>query len=242
MTFRRILLCLALLSTARGEDIQGLVLPLKSVSVASPVIQEVIDSVLVEEGDSVKEGQVIVQLRAEKEALQVEQYSKLVEQRQFTAKGAEALAKEKMMSKEAALEKQTELQLAQIQLRQAEVLLKEKTIRSPLSGIVVKKHKEAGESVERVEKLVDIVNIDQVYVHFYLNPKLLNVVKVDQTVSVRFPVLGEQKFEGKVSFVDPRIDATSGLLLVKLQVNNPGHVIKPGMRGLADFAQLTASR
>lgn len=242
MTFCRILLCLSVLATARGEDIQGLVLPLKSVSVASPVLQEVVDSVLVEEGDTVTEGQVIVQLRAEKESLQVEQYKKVVEQRQFTAKGAEALAKEKMMSKEAALEKQTELQLAQIQLRQAEVLLKEKTIRSPLAGIVVKKHKEAGESVERVEKLVDIVNIDQVYVHFYLNAKLLNVVKLDQTVQVRFPVLQDRKFEAKVSFVDPRIDATSGLLLVKVQIANPEHAIKPGMRGVADFAQLTAAR
>src|SRR5438105_3539684 len=123
-------LALALILTAfaaRAEDIQGLVMPFKLVSVASPVLQEVVDSVLVEEGDTVTADQVIVQLRAEKEALQVEQYSKLVEQKQFTAQGAAALSKEKMMSKEAALEKQTELELAKIQLRQAQVAFKEKT-------------------------------------------------------------------------------------------------------------------
>jgi RND family efflux transporter MFP subunit len=232
--------CLGL--AVHAEDIQGLVMPFKQVSVASPVLQEVVDNVLVEEGDTVKEGQVIVQLRAERESLQVEMDKKIVEQKEFTAKGAAALSKEKMMSREAVLEKETDAELSRIKLRADEVAFKEKTIKSPLSGIVVKKYKETGESVDRVEKLVDIVSIDQVYVQFYLDPKLMTVVKVDQAVPVRFPVLGEQKFDGKVSFVDPRIDAGSGLFRVKLLVDNPQHAIKPGMRGVADFSQLTAAR
>ncbi|MEQ1859305.1 MAG: efflux RND transporter periplasmic adaptor subunit [Chthoniobacteraceae bacterium] len=227
---------------ARAEDIQGLVVPFKQVSVASPVLQEVVDSVLVEEGDTVTEGQVIVQLRAEREGLQVEQDKKLVEQREFSAKGAAALLKEKMMSREAVLEKETEMEMAKIKLRASEYSFREKTIRSPLNGIVVKKYKEAGESVDRVEKLVDIVSIDQVFVQFYLDPKLLTSVKVEQVVPVRFPVIGEQKFDAKISFVDPRIDAGSGLFRVKLLVENPGHVIKPGMRGVADFSRLTVAR
>jgi multidrug efflux pump subunit AcrA (membrane-fusion protein) len=89
---------------------------------------------------------------------------------------------------------------------------------------------------------MDIVNIDEVYVQFYLDPKLMNAVKVDQSIPVRFPVIGNRKFDAKVAFIDPRIDATSGLFRVKLLIPNPGHVIKPGMRGVADFAQLTASR
>jgi membrane fusion protein, multidrug efflux system len=237
-----VIAALLLSAPAWAEEIQGLVLPLKQVSVASPVLQEIVDNVLVEEGDTVKEGQVIIQLRSEKEALEVELRKKLVEQKEFGAKGAEALAKDKMMSKELVLEKQTELQLAKIQLASAEVQFKEKTIRSPLNGIVVKKYKEAGESVDRVEKLVDLVNIDQVYVQFYLDPKLMTAIKVDQPVAVRFPVIGNADFEGKVSFVDPRIDAGSGLFRVKLIVDNPKHIIKPGMRGSSDFAKLTAAK
>jgi len=228
--------------SAQADDIQGLVLPFKQVTVASPVLQEVVDSVLVEEGAVVKEGQIIVQLRAEREALQVEQFKKVVEQKEFSAKGAEALSKEKMMSREAVLEKQTELGLARIQLRQAEVAFKEKTIRSPLDGVVVKKYKEAGESVDRAEKVMDIVSIEQVYVQFYLDPKLLNAVKVDQIVPVRFPAVGDKKFDGKVSFVAPLVDAQTVLFRVKLLVDNPGHVIKPGLRGVADFGPLTAKR
>lgn len=241
---KRLLILLLPLFTAsfaaRGQDIQGLVIPFKSVSVASPVLQEVIAKVLVEEGDVVKEGDVLVELRNQKEMLEVRQYEQLVKQRKFTAEGAMKLFKEKIGSEESALEKETEWELAKIQLQQAEVRLKEKTIRSPLSGIVVKKHKETGEAVDRVEKLVDVIDIDQVYVQFYLDPKLMQTVKPDMEVPVRFPVLGEEKVTGRISFIDPRIDAGSGLFRVKVLIENKDHKVKAGMRGTADFGRLAA--
>ena len=236
MTHRLLLCLLALAVAARADDIQGLVIPFKLVSVSSPVLQEVIAHVLVEEGDAVKENQILVELRREKEELEVRQAQQVVQQRTFTAAGAQKLFKEKIGSQEVAMEKQTELELAKIQLAAAEVRLKEKTIRAPLSGTVVKKYKEAGEAVDRVEKLLDVVNIDQVYVQFYLDPKLMQTIKQDAEVPVRFAVVGD--FNGKVSFIDPRIDAGSGLFRVKVLIDNADHKIKAGMRGTADFAKL----
>ena len=229
---------LSLSPLARGDDTQGLVIPLKQVSVSSPVLQEVIQHVLVEEGDTVKENQILIELRKEKEDLEVKQAQQIVEQKKFSAEGAQKLFNEKIGSKEVAIEKQTEHELAKIQLAAAEVRLKEKTIRAPLGGIVVKKYKETGEAVDRVEKLVDVVNIDQVYVQFYLDPKLMQIIKQDEEVRVRFPVIGDQDFAGKVSFIDPRIDAGSGLFRVKVLIDNADHRIKAGMRGVADFAKL----
>ena len=229
-----IALCLTL-SVARAEDTQGLVVPFKSVSVASPVLQEVVEAVLVEEGDTVKEGQIIVKLRDEREMLDVERTEKIIELAQFKSKGAEALFAEKMGSKEKALEERAQLDLTRIQHRLAEAAFREKTIRAPLSGIVVKKHKENGESVDRAEKLVEIVNIDQVYVQFYLDPKLWTSLKLDQPVKVKIPVIGAAEFAGKISFIDPRIDAGSNLFRVKVLIDNADHQIKAGMRGTADF-------
>jgi RND family efflux transporter MFP subunit len=238
MTPRFLFFLLVFAVAVRADDTQGLVIPLKQVSVSSPVLQEIIQHVLVEEGDAVKENQILIELRREKEELEVKQAQQVVEQKRFTAEGAQKLFNEKIGSKEAALEKQTELELAKIQLAAAEVRLKEKTVRAPLGGIVVKKYKEAGEAVDRVEKLLDVVNIDQVYVQFYLDPKLMQSIKQDSEIPVRFPVIGSQAFVGKVSFIDPRIDAGSGLFRVKLLVDNADHKIKAGMRGAADFSKL----
>jgi membrane fusion protein (multidrug efflux system) len=142
-----------------------------------------------------------------------------------------------MGSKEIMLKTQTEWQRASIQLELSQVQLRERTVLSPLNGIVVKKYKEPGESVDRGEKLLDIVNIDQVYVQFYLDPKLMLVLKVEQPVTVRIPVLNDAQFTGKINFIDPRIDASSGLFRIKVLIENPDRKIKAGMRALADFSK-----
>ena len=233
------LLAAALCPLALAEDTQGIVIPFKQVSVASPgVLQEIIDAMLVAEGDTVKEGQVIVKLRDEKEKIEVELAAKLIEQREFTAKGLEALLKEKMGSKDQTLKAKTELDLARLQHQLAVVRFNEKSIRAPLSGTVVKKYKESGESVDRSEKLVDIVNIDEVFVQFYLDPKLMALLKTDMQVRVKFPVIGNKEFSGTISFIDPRIDAGSNLFRVKVLVENKDQTIKAGMRGIADFAKV----
>jgi membrane fusion protein, multidrug efflux system len=238
----RICLPFALLSAAAaGKEVQGLVFPIKVVSVASPVLQEVVESVEVEEGATVKQGDMLVQLRNSKEKLAVEEAERLVENAEFQAKGAEALFKEKMGSKEVMLKHKTELELAKIRLQAAKVALEEKSIKSPISGIVVKKYKEPGESVDRVEKLVDVVNIEQVFVQFYLEPALMQTLKEGQEVSVRFPDLNAN-IAGKIDFIDPRIDAASNTFRLKVLIENADQRIKAGMRGTADFSKLTAAR
>ena len=231
------LISFTLATFARAQETQGLVLPFKQVTVSSPVLQDIIQDINVQEGDEVREGQVLAQLRNDKEKLEVQKLEKEIERREFEYKAMKTLSAEHMASAEAALEKQTDLEEAKIQLKLAQTLLDEKTIHSPLSGIVVKKYKEAGESVDRVEKLFDIVNIDKVYVQFYLDPKFMDKIPPDSKVTVRFPSL-PQPYAAIVSFIDPRIDAASGLFRVKLLLDNPNREIKAGMRGQADFSKI----
>ena len=225
------------LATLRAEPVQGVVFPFKTVQVSSPVLQEVITEVLVEEGTEVREGQIIVQLRNEREQLDVELSKKLIELKQFIARGQEKLYKEKMGSEEKALEAKTDLELAVLQQSAKQIALKEKTVRAPISGVVVKKYKEAGEAIDRAEKLADIVNIDSVYVQFYLAPALRKAVQQDQPIRVRILDLEGAEFDGKITFIDPRNDAASGLVRVKALVENKDHRIKPGMKGSAEFGK-----
>ena len=238
--FYFLVLLLAGLGLARADETQGLVIPFQQVTVSSPVLQDLIKEINVKEGDEVSKGQILAQLMNDKEQLEVQKYEKLIERAEFQYKGMETLAKEKMASKEAALEKLTDLELARIQHKLAQTLCEEKTIRSPLAGIVVKKYKEPGEAVDRVDKLFDIVNIDKVYVQVYLDPKLMDKITPGARVPVRFPSLGgnPQAAVATVAFIDPRIDAASGLFRVKLVLDNSTHGIKAGMRGQADFTKI----
>jgi RND family efflux transporter MFP subunit len=229
------LFTLTLASGAHADPAQGVVFPIKQVSVYSPVLQEIITKVFVEEGAEVKEGDLVVQLRNEREQLDVKLSEKLIELKRFIALGQEKLYNEKMGSEEKALEAKTDLELAILQKTAKEVALNEKAVRAPLSGVIVKKYKETGEAVDRTEKLLDIVNFDQVYTQFYLRPELRKSLKQDAAVRVKVPDLEGLEFEGKISFIDPRNDAASGLVRVKVQIENRDHRIKPGMKASADF-------
>jgi len=223
----------------RAEDVQGLVLPFKEVAVSSPVMQDNIKDIEVEEGDKVKQGDVLAHLLNDREQLEVKRCENLIKRAEFEYKGMKTLADEKLATQDSEVEKETDLEAAKLEYQLAVTALDEKTIKSPLSGIVVKRYKEPGESVDRTERLFDIVNIDQVYVQFYLEPELIEKLAVGDKVPVHFPayINGAQEYEASVAFIDPRIDAASGLFRVKLLLDNPNHDIKAGMRGQADFTK-----
>ena len=102
---------------------------------------------------------------------------------------------------------------------------------------MVKKYKEAGEAVDRVEKLVDIVNIDQVLAQFYVSPKYLATLETKQPVTVRIPDLNNLTLQGKIDFIDPRVEASSGLVRVKVLIDNKDHQVKSGLKAVADFGK-----
>jgi len=237
------LLALTCPKPVRADDTQGLVLPFKEVSVSSPVLQDNIKDIEVEEGDRVKEGDVLAHLLNDREQLQVKSCENLIKRAEFEYKGMKTLADEKLATQDSELEKETDLQAAKLQYQLAIVALEEKTIKSPLSGIVVKRYKEPGESVDRMEKLFDIVNIDKVYIQFYLEPGVIDKLAVNDKIPVHFPSFhgGAGQYEAIVSFIDPRVDAASGLYRVKLLLDNPNHDIRAGMRGEADFSKLTGT-
>ncbi|HEX4085589.1 MAG TPA: efflux RND transporter periplasmic adaptor subunit [Chthoniobacteraceae bacterium] len=233
------LAALTLSAASRAEEVQGLVLPFKQVSVSSPVLQDNVKDIEVDEGSQVKQGDVLAHLLNDREELEVKRCELLVRRAEFEYNGLKTLADEKLATKDSELEKETDLDAAKLELQLANVALAEKTIKSPLSGIVVHRYKEPGESVDRMEKLFDIVNIDQVYIQFYLEPSLIEKLNVGDKVAVRFPAHnnGLKDYIATVAFIDPRIDAASGLFRIKLLLDNPNHEIRAGMRGEADFTK-----
>ncbi len=233
------LLSIALSAAARADDVQGIVLPFKAVSVSSPVLQDVIKDIEVDEGDQVKQGQVLAHLLNDREKLEVQRTENLIKRAQFEYDGMKKLTDEKVASEDNLIEKETDLQAAKLEYQLAQVELDEKTIKSPLSGIIVQRYKEPGEAVDRTEKMFDIVNIDQVYIRFDLQPGLIEKLEVGDKIPIHFPAHngGLQQYEAAVSFIAPVIDAASGTYRVKLLLDNPNHEISAGMRGEADFTK-----
>ncbi|MES2506856.1 MAG: efflux RND transporter periplasmic adaptor subunit [Verrucomicrobiota bacterium] len=228
-----------MLSTAMTQAgvVPGLILPLHEVKMGTPV-EGLVKEVLVDEGDTVEPGQPLVRLVDDLEKLDVERAEKVLEKAKFDHEAAQKLLKENIGTREEALRKSIEHDLARIQRDAAVVRVEQKTLKAPLQGVVVSRGKEPGEAVQLHEVLLEVVHIRQVEAQFYLEPAQAQKVKTGDKKTLRIPSLPEpREIEGEVVFLDPRMDAESGLYRVKLRVDNADLRLKAGMRVEAEFAQ-----
>ena len=215
---------------AAPAPFDGLVLAFKEVVVSSPV-QSTIESIAFKEGDRVKAGQTLSKLYGRIEELDMLRAKAALEKREFDFKGSKNLYAEKIISEDEALKNKIELDLARLQYEQATEVFKQRTINAPIDGLVVEKLREVGESVTATQPMFRLVDISRVYVMFYIRAEDLPRLKMNDTVEVSSAISGEVRtFSGKVDFIDPRVDAASGLLRVKVLVDNLDGIIKPGLR------------
>jgi membrane fusion protein (multidrug efflux system) len=225
------------LPAVAGPDLShldGIVLPFREVVVSSPV-QSTIVTLAVREGDTVAPGQRLAQLYSRMEELDLSRAKAVLQKRVFDHRGAKRLFDDKIVAEDKELEARIELELAQLQHDIAAENVRLREIVSPLSGIVVERLREAGESVTATQPLFRIVDISRVYVQFFIDAGQLAHFSPGQVLPARFDALKtDQVFSGRVDFIDPRVDASSGLMRVRLLVENPDHVIKAGMRATVD--------
>lgn len=220
---------------AQDRVFEGLVEPFREVTLSSQV-QSFVEEHYVREGDSVQAGDLLSRLFLRIEQLEVERSRGLVEKREFDFQGSQNLFADRLISEDEALAARIELDLARLQLEIAEENVRLREIRSPIDGIIVERMVEDGETVTATEPIFVVVNIEQIYVQFYIRAEDLRHISVGQEANVRFPELDlDGSMPGTVDFIDPRVDAASGLLRVRVLMDNPEQRVKAGVRAVVTF-------
>jgi membrane fusion protein, copper/silver efflux system len=100
---------------------------------------------------------------------------------------------------------------------------------SPASGYVAEKYVVAGASVEPGMQLYRIAGLDRVWVEAEVYESELPLVEVGQSANVTFPHLPAETFRGKVTFVMPFLDGANRTGRVRIELANPGLMLKPDM-------------
>lgn len=216
---------------------QGLVQPFREVNLSSTV-QTFITEMHVREGAIVERDDLLVELYARSEELELERIRFAVERREFENRGAQNLFAEQLISEDEAMEKAIELRLAQLQYDIVRERLNLRSLRAPISGVVVERLYEVGEMVAVGEPIMRLVDIATIFISVYMTVEEARAFPVGREVALVFPEM-ESDFEGlvgKVDFVDPRVDPASGLLQIRILAENPNLAVKPGLRARVTLA------
>ncbi|TGE32025.1 efflux RND transporter periplasmic adaptor subunit [Desulfosporosinus sp. Sb-LF] len=128
------------------------------------------------------------------------------------------------------------LQLAQAQLNQAQVgynqaldTLNNAVVTAPVDGVVSQVNVTVGNTVSVAQAGVSLTEISSVYSSLSVAENIVNHLAKDMPVKVTVSSVSEQSFAGKIDNISPSADSKTQLYPIKISMENPGGLIKPGM-------------
>ena len=252
-------------SLAVSLPLSGSLAPLSSATIKSK-ISGVVEATTVQEGMAVSAGQVLARIDQADLRARLQQQQAMLDEAQAKLSMAtkneansQALLSQKYISQNAFDSTQNTVALARANVKSAaamveiaRIALNDGIIKAPISGVVSKRHVQAGEKLAPDMPIYSIVNLSELTLEAQVPASEIPRVKVGQ--EVRFKVDGFQKreFEGKVARINPATEAGSRSMLVYIAVRNDDSALRAGMfakgsivtdrSGVAPIVPMTALR
>jgi len=248
-------------AAAAGESHECLIEPKLITRIGSQAFG-VLQRVTVDRGDVVKAGDTIaeldstieahnlaiarlraendseVRLAAEAAALAATQFGR----RNELWKGKNVSDEVYEKAKSEALTRKLELERAKyafeqagLEAKRAASLLQQRTIGSPIDGVVTLRKMSPGEYVRDDSQIVEIAQVDPLYVHSFLPVRMFNQVRHGTAATVIPEEASGGRYESIVMMKDPVVDSASSTFLVRIQLQNPDRLIPSGIRCQVTF-------
>jgi cobalt-zinc-cadmium efflux system membrane fusion protein len=105
----------------------------------------------------------------------------------------------------------------------------EVAVPSPSSGTLTSRTANPGEVIEANKELMRVTDLSTVWVVGQIYEKDLATIRVGSGANITSDTYPGRIFRGRVSYVDPRIDPATRTAQVRIELANPGQVLKIGM-------------
>lgn len=247
-------------ATSSAQPLDCLIQPNQVIQLGSAVAG-VLDRVLVERGDIVKQGQVVAQLhsdveratlalaqkRAEMEAelkgadktadfaQREHQRASELYDKKFVSQGfVDKTATEASVAQSKVYQAKERRQVAAMELQVAQAQLSQRSIRSPIAGVVTDRYLSAGEYIDD-KALLKIAKIDPLRIEVVVPAGAYGQVEVGAQAMVTPDLAGAKAGAAKVTIVDRVVDAASNTFRVRLELPNPDNQIPAGLRCKVDL-------
>jgi HlyD family secretion protein len=230
-------------------------------AVVSAKIQGRLASLKVEEGDRVREGEVIARLESDDVSAQVQRARAQVQraqadlaEQQRLLRQAETLTRERVLSVDQLEAAQSRVNMAQAAVRQAqaeqsvsEALLQNTVIRAPFTGTVVKKMAEVGESVAPIPPgvnlstssgaVVALADLDTLEVEADVAEANVARLGDQQPAEVTVEAFPDRRYRAVLRQVIPTADRTKATVQVKVTILDKDPNLKPEMSAKVTFLE-----
>ena len=103
------------------------------------------------------------------------------------------------------------------------------TIYSPISGYVMMRNAFPKQRITPETELYTVVDLTKVWIMADVFENEASMIRVGMPARMNLPYAGGQRFNGRVSYIQPQVDPTTRTLKVRIEADNPKMALKPDM-------------
>lgn len=212
------------------DDIQA-VGSLKSIQgvMLRPEVSGRVSRIGFNEGQTVKRGQVLVQLDDTLQRAQLQQAAAQASIARTNLQRSRELLGQGFISQSAVDQNASGLEVAEAQVALAQAQLARMRVLAPFDGTTGLKAVDVGTYVKDGADLVNLEDLRALTVRFALPERTIDRLRPGQEVELTVDALPGQRFKGRVQAVDSQVDANGRAVQVSARVDNTGALLRPGM-------------
>jgi len=209
-------------------DAVGALSAVRGVDVSNEVAGKV-ESINFESGQKVEKGDLIVQLDDSTEQAQLPGKKAQLKLARTNLERTRRLVERKLTATENLDTVQSELDQAESAVAELKAIIAKKAIRAPFDGTLGIRQVNEGEFLPAGTNIVTLQALDPLHADFTLPEQYLDRVQADQQVELSVATWPGRKFTGHINAVSVKVDPSSHNFSVQATVDNPEHVLKPGL-------------
>lgn len=197
-----------------------------------------ITNVLVKEGDYVSVGQTLAIVRSDVINVNAQNANAVYQNAVADYTRFENAFKTGGVTKQQLDQAKLAMVNSKSQLTQANINVGDTRIKAPISGVINKKYIEIGSIITGMPatELFEIVNVSKLKLNVSVNESQVASLKVGSPTKVTASVYPDKTFDGKITFIAAKADASLNFPVEIEITNNASKDLKAGMYGTAEFA------
>ena len=194
------------------------------------------------QGDNVKVGTPLLQLRAYDEIAKLESLKATAQLARITYSRNQAQFSVNAISKQTLDIDKASLDVALANVGQQQALVDKKLILAPFTGRLGIRLVDVGQYLEAGTAISTLQVLDTLFVDFFLPQQALESLKISQKVTLKTDAYPAQTFTGDITVINPKVDINTRNVQVRATLNNPDNKLLPGMYATVTIATGLAHR
>lgn len=190
---------------------------------------DIVERVLFNDGDTVKKGQILVELRKEAEQANVAELQANLKESSAQLTRYHNLIKLDAASVAKLEEQQAKTESIKARLRNSQAQLAKLSIRAPFDGQLGFRNVSVGSSVKNGDIITSLDDLSVIKVDFFIPEQFLSTIQVKQIINARNVAYPGVTFEGVISSISPRLDTETRMVKVRAILSNKAKRLRPGM-------------